>query len=123
VVGSVDRCELLFFPLFSYRRRESDDSPAAAVTFGCNYIDNNFSWRIPLILQAFACTIIIVAVFFIPESPRWLMANGRRDEAYAFLAKYHGGGDMNSKLVQLEIAEFEEGIREDGSDKQWWDCE
>lgn len=36
--------------------------PAAAVTFGTNYIDNNYSWRIPLILQAFACLIVIISV-------------------------------------------------------------
>ena len=57
--------------------------PAAIITYGTNYIDSDYSWRIPLILQAFSCIIVIVSVFFIPESPRWLMANGREDEAVA----------------------------------------
>jgi hypothetical protein len=96
---------------------------AAAVTYGCNFIDSNLSWQIPLILQAFACTIVMVSVFFIPESPRFLMANGRQEEAHAFLVKYHGNGDASSKLVELEIAEMREGIRQDGIDKTWWDCE
>ncbi|GFZ48442.1 hypothetical protein JCM24511_06190 [Saitozyma sp. JCM 24511] len=95
--------------------------PAALVTFGTNYMDNNFSWRLPLILQAFACGIVVFAVWFIPESPRFLFLNGRREEAYEFLARYHGGGNPNSKLVLLEIAEFEEGIALNGSDKRWWD--
>lgn len=93
------------------------------MTFGTNYMDNNFSWRLPLILQAFACGIVVFAVWFIPESPRFLFLNGRREEAYEFLARYHGGGNPNSKLVLLEIAEFEEGIALNGSDKRWWDCE
>lgn len=97
--------------------------PAAAVTFGCNYIDSNLAWQIPVILQAFACVIAMVGVFFIPESPRFLMANGREDEAIELLVKYHGNGDPRSKLVALEVEEMRAGIRQDGADKRWWDCE
>ncbi|KAI1208558.1 general substrate transporter [Annulohypoxylon truncatum] len=92
--------------------------PAAAVVYGCNKIDNDYSWRIPLIVQAFACIFVLFGVWFIPESPRFLMANGREEEAIDFLAKYHGNGDRNSKLVQLEIEEMKEGIRQDGIDKR-----
>jgi len=62
------------------------------------------------------------SVFFIPESPRYLMANGREQEAIDFLVKYHGNGDPNSRLVKLEIEEMREGIRQDGIDKSSWDC-
>ncbi|KAH8694299.1 putative MFS lactose permease [Talaromyces proteolyticus] len=95
--------------------------PAAAITFGTNYIDSNWSWRIPFICQCFACVIVIFAVWFIPESPRWLMAHDRHDEAVAFLVKYHGNGDPNARLVRLEVEEMREGIRIDGIDKRWWD--
>lgn len=96
--------------------------PAAAITYGTNNISNNWSWRIPLILQCFTCLIVIVSIWFIPESPRWLLTHGREEEALAFLAKYHGNGDPNARLVQLEIGEMREGIRQDGIDKRWWDC-
>lgn len=95
--------------------------PAAGITYATNSIKSNLSWQIPLILQAFACCIVLVGVFFIPESPRYLMANGREDEAVAFLAKFHGGGNPNSKLVALEIEEMKENIKLDGIDKRWWD--
>lgn len=96
--------------------------PASAITYGTNFIDNDYSWRIPLILQAFACVIVMSCVFFLPESPRFLMANGREDEAITFLAKYHGNGDPNNRLVLLEAEEMREGIRQDGIDKTNWDC-
>lgn len=96
--------------------------PAAAITYGTNHIGNNYQWRIPFILQCFACVLVIFFVWFIPESPRWLLAQGRDDEALAFLVKYHGNGDPNARLVRLEIEEMKEGIRIDGIDKRWWDC-
>ncbi|WVR07897.1 hypothetical protein IAU60_004940 [Kwoniella sp. DSM 27419] len=95
--------------------------PAAAVTYGCNNLDSNLSWQLPLILQAFACVIAMIGVWFIPESPRYLMANGREEEAVDFLVKYHGNGDRGSKLVILEIEEMRENIKMDGIDKVWWD--
>ncbi|KAK3904215.1 general substrate transporter [Staphylotrichum tortipilum] len=95
--------------------------PAALIVYGCNFIKADHGWRLPLIFQAFACLIVMVGVFFIPESPRWLMANGREEEALAFLVKYHGNGDPNSALVRLEITEMREGISTEGIDKVWWD--
>lgn len=96
--------------------------PAALITYGCNFIDNNYQWRIPFICQCFASVIVIVSIWFIPESPRWLMAHGRSEEAIAFLVKYHGNGDQHARLVRLEVEEMKEGIRIDGIDKRWWDC-
>ncbi|OTB09436.1 hypothetical protein M426DRAFT_79521 [Hypoxylon sp. CI-4A] len=95
--------------------------PAAAVVYGCNKIDNDYSWRIPLIVQALACVVVLFGVWFVPESPRFLIANGRDEEAVAFLVKYHGNGNPNSRLVQLEIEEMKEGIQQDGIDKRPWD--
>lgn len=97
--------------------------PAAAIVFGTEKIQSHWAWRIPLLLQAFACVIVMFTIWFIPESPRWLMANGKTDAALEFLIKYHGNGDPNSRLVHLEIEEMKENIRIDGIDKRPWDCE
>ncbi|KAI1268083.1 putative MFS lactose permease [Xylariaceae sp. FL1019] len=95
--------------------------PAAAIVYGANSIQSNWSWRLPLLLQAFACVIVLFTVWIIPESPRYLIANNRIDEATDFLVKYHGNGDPNSRLVLLELEEMREQIRIDGVDKRPFD--
>ena len=97
--------------------------PAALVTFGTQYIDSSWSWRLPLLCQCFACFIVLASYPFIPESPRWLFANGREEEAINFLIDYHGDGDRTSRLVQLEIEEIQDSMRQEYRDNQaaWWD--
>lgn len=46
------------------------------------------------------------------------MAQGRDDEALAFLTKYHGSGNEDDPVVQLEYLEFKEAIEVDGTDKR-----
>jgi MFS family permease len=49
------------------------------------------------------------------------MAQGRNEEALAILVKYHGFGNPDSRVVQLEYAEYVGAISTDGTDKRWWD--
>jgi MFS family permease len=46
---------------------------------------------------------------------RWLLANGKKDEARRILLKYHAGGDSTSRLVSYEIAEIEENLQLEAS--------
>ncbi|KAG8885012.1 hypothetical protein FRB97_002519 [Tulasnella sp. 331] len=95
--------------------------PAAAITLGTAKIKSDLSWRLPLIFQCGPSVVVIFAVWFLPESPRWLMAAGRDQEARDFLTKYHGSGNPNDPVVELEYIEFKENIAIDGADKRWWD--
>jgi len=73
-------------------------------------IQNDWSWRLPSMLQALPSLIQVGFAFFVPESPRWLVAKDRSDEALAILIKYHAEGDASQELPHLEIAEIRKAL-------------
>ncbi|ODN84256.1 hypothetical protein L202_00245 [Cryptococcus amylolentus CBS 6039] len=94
---------------------------ASLVTFGTSHITGSWSWRVPYILQLLPATYMLVAVHFMPESPRWLVANGREEEAFEFFVKYHGNGDPNDELVAFEWQEVKETIAlEEANRRRSW---
>jgi hypothetical protein len=83
--------------------------------------DSSWSWRLPTVVQCIMPSIIMVLVMFFPESPRWLLSHDRREEAIAIMAKYHGEGDPNSPLVQLQLQQITDDFAQTRSDNPWWD--
>jgi len=74
---------------------------------------NNWGWRIPSFLQSSPSLLQVSFVWFLPESPRWLVSKRRGDEAYAILVKYHAEGDKNSEFVKAEYTQIEETLQEE----------
>ncbi|CAG8952997.1 hypothetical protein HYFRA_00003187 [Hymenoscyphus fraxineus] len=84
---------------------------AASIALGTVNIPNDWAWRIPSLLQIVPSTIQICFIFFIPESPRYLISKDRNDEAYAILVKYHAEGDRDSIFVKAEMAQIEATLK------------
>src|SRR5690606_10347691 len=60
------------------------------------------SWRWMFGVGAIPGLIFLVALFFVPESPRWLVKQGRRDEANVILKKIHGEALAEQEIVDIE---------------------
>ncbi|EMC91174.1 hypothetical protein BAUCODRAFT_317249 [Baudoinia panamericana UAMH 10762] len=84
---------------------------AAWLTFGTNHIPNNWAWRVPSIIQAVPSLIQLFFVWFVPESPRWMVAHGKVELAHRTLANVHANGNMDDEVVLLEIQEIKDTIK------------
>ncbi|KAI5362855.1 Putative major facilitator, sugar transporter, major facilitator superfamily [Septoria linicola] len=93
---------------------------AGAVRGGMN-LAGNTSWLLPVWMQLVFPGLIAIFVWVIPESPRWLFVNNKREKAVQILTKWHGYGNPNSIWVKLEVSEYEEYLNTNGADKRFWD--
>jgi len=84
-------------------------------------LTSEFAWRFPLSFQVVPPILLFASCWLCPESPRWLVSQGRNEEALVILTKFHGNGNPNAKVVQLEYAELLAAVELEGADKRWWD--
>lgn len=92
---------------------------AAWTCFGTGHMtSSSWSWRIPSIIQGIPACVVICALPFIPESPRWLYSQGRIDEARSVLSTYHSNGSVDDPLVDFEMREISACVTKDKINKQ-----
>ena len=73
------------------------------INFGVRNSEIHFRWRFPLGFMCVPIFINAVTVMFLPESPRWLMAHDRRDEAVEILCKVRGDLQPTDPSIQGEL--------------------
>ncbi|KAI0439711.1 hexose transporter [Xylaria telfairii] len=88
---------------------------ASWTTFGCQNYHNNWSWRAPSILQAGFPILQLLFIFWVPESPRWLVSKDRTREATDIISRYHGPEqDSNeSPLVRYQLDQIVHTIQQE----------
>jgi MFS family permease len=67
-------------------------------------------WRIPLAMQLPIPVLLVVMIFFVPFSPRWLVLKDRYDEAGQVLARLHEN-DHDETFVEQELLQIRTQIQ------------
>lgn len=60
------------------------------------------AWRWMYLMQALPAAIFLVALFFIPESPRYLVSKGRNEHALGVLSSLFGAAGGQQKLAEIQ---------------------
>jgi SP family sugar:H+ symporter-like MFS transporter len=60
------------------------------------------AWRWMYLMQALPAAIFLVALFFIPESPRFLVSKGRHELASGVLVSLFGEAEAKAKLAEIQ---------------------
>ncbi len=63
-----------------------------------------YGWRWMFGSEALPAVTLLVLLFFVPESPRWLAEKGRADEARQILARVDGVEHAERELREIQIA-------------------
>jgi len=82
------------------------------IAYGCAVgVSGPAGFRICWGIQAVPGLILFIALWFFPESPRWLAGKERWEETMDVLALMHGKGNRNDPVVQVEFEEVQEAAR------------
>ncbi|KAJ9092373.1 hypothetical protein QFC21_006875 [Naganishia friedmannii] len=85
-----------------------------------NHKGSVFQWRFPLGFQIAPAIPLALLIPLFPESPRWLMLKGRKEEALHNLARLHARGDINDQFVQAEYAELDAKVSAEAQISSGW---
>ena len=76
------------------------------IGYGTSYTDSPLQWRFPLAFQAFFAICLVLQIIGLPETPRWLVAQDRDEEARQVVS------DLTDKpLHDIEVHTLIQDIR------------
>ena len=99
------------------------------------YIDGEWAFRLPFVLQMVPALAVGLGIHFFPYSPRWLSMRGRNEESLAALAKLRRLPESDERVqtewkgIMVEVRFQEEMLRREHPNsgalmlelKQWFD--
>ncbi|RKL46043.1 hypothetical protein BFJ72_g2952 [Fusarium proliferatum] len=81
------------------------------IGYGSNYIggtgegQSNLAWMLPSIIQGIPAVLLAIGIWWLPFSPRWLVKQGRDEEALKTLS-YLRNLPIEHELIQVEYKEI-----------------
>ncbi|OJI80931.1 hypothetical protein ASPTUDRAFT_77731 [Aspergillus tubingensis CBS 134.48] len=86
------------------------------VDYGMSYVVNDAQFRFPIALQILFAVITLAGIIVLPESPRWLIAHGRHDEARHVIWAVQPNArliDEDDAAVTADVTEITTAIAEE----------
>ena len=80
------------------------------VDYFSTFIPNNWTWRVPLLMQVIMGTLLAVGSLVIPESPRWLLDYDHDEEGIVVIANLYGKGDIHNPKARDEYREIKMNV-------------
>ncbi|KAK2764839.1 hexose carrier protein [Colletotrichum kahawae] len=84
--------------------------------FGMSFVGGPIAWRLPLAFQIIFALVVIVLVFALPESPRWLFKHGREQEAVQVLCDVFDKNPTDD-YIRAEVYSIHHAIELEASEK------
>lgn len=81
--------------------------------YGTSFYESSFQWRFPLAFQAVFAVLLVLQVVGLPETPRWLVAHDRHEEARRVIAAINGLPVDDEGVVARTLLDIQSGLAEE----------
>ncbi|OAP65620.1 hypothetical protein AYL99_01592 [Fonsecaea erecta] len=79
-------------------------SLAGWIGYACYAMKGNMQWRLPLGIQCVPPGLLLLGIYTLPESPRWLVQHGKLEQARAVLHRiHHDAADPEGAFAEKEF--------------------
>lgn len=90
------------------------------IVWGTSKLGSHLSYQIPLAVQSAVPVVLCVLTVALPESPQWLVAKGKMEQARHNLRKLRGSSDGQVEDELRLIVMCEKNDRESRADVKFW---
>ena len=84
--------------------------------YGTSFYESSFQWRFPLAFQAVFAILLVLQIVGLPETPRWLAAHDRHEEARRVIAAINGLQADDEAVVGRTLLDIQSGLAEEQRD-------
>lgn len=81
--------------------------------YGTAAYDSSFQWRFPLAFQAVFAIFLMLQIVGLPETPRWLVAHDRHEEARELIAALTDAPSVDDSAVAATLRDIQSGLEEE----------
>ena len=88
---------------------------ASFIGIGFYFVSGDSQWRGTTGLQMLFPGLLLAGMYWLPESPRYLISKGRHEEAFAILRMLHADTDKSSDFAEIEFNQIRRQIEWDNA--------
>jgi len=94
---------------------------SSCAAFGFHFVEESYQWRLNFVIATAVALALLLSLLSLPESPRWLVAHGRVDEADNILNDIHKtADDPEGKIAHAELVQIVAQVEVDRSLPSSW---
>lgn len=87
---------------------------SSCASLGFSYLTEKYQWRLNFAINTFFSVCLLLLLLVVPESPRWLIAQGRIADARAVLEKLHvNKHDPEGLIARAELFQIQAQVEVD----------
>ena len=99
-----------FYACLEFRGNILGYATSIWVDYGFSFLESDWSWRSPLVIQCVMGFLLFVGSFLIVETPRWLLGHDHDVEGLVVISDLYADGIIENELARYEFSQIKKSV-------------